>query len=189
MTQSFPNARIEEAHSGSDALMTLSKQPYDLYIVDLELPDMTGFELMERIRKESPRAKIIAHTMHDELWYYRKLEASGVDGIVYKSASSDQIVQATKIVMDGGRYLCDKAQEQRKNRHRTLRKDQELSERELHVLHCIAAGKNTSEIADELCISVNTVETHRRHLNEKLDATNVATLIMHAVAKGLLPIH
>lgn len=65
---------------------------------------------------------------------------------------------------------------------------EELTQRELDVLKCISEGKNTQEIAQDLCVSTNTVDTHRRHLLDKLDAKNVADLIMTAVSRGIIPI-
>ena len=66
---------------------------------------------------------------------------------------------------------------------------EELTQRELDVLKCISEGKNTQEIAQDLCVSTNTVDTHRRHLLDKLDAKNVADLIMTAISRGIIPIH
>lgn len=71
---------------------------------------------------------------------------------------------------------------------RTKRRREELTLRELDVLKRISEGKNTQEIAQELCVSTNTVDTHRRHLMDKLDARNVADLIMTAISKGIIPI-
>ena len=65
---------------------------------------------------------------------------------------------------------------------------EELTQRELDVLKCISEGKNTQEIAQDLCVSTNTVDTHRRHLLDKLDAKNVADLIMTAISRGIIPI-
>ena len=65
---------------------------------------------------------------------------------------------------------------------------EELTQRELDVLKCIFEGKNTQEIAQDLCVSTNTVDTHRRHLLDKLDAKNVADLIMTAISRGIIPI-
>ena len=70
----------------------------------------------------------------------------------------------------------------------TMSVGKDLSEREMAVLQCIAQGMNTNEVAEKLCISVNTVETHRRHLNEKLGARNTASLVMNAVRFGLIAV-
>lgn len=176
---------IDSAPSLKGTLQCIQSTNYDLYIVDLELIDSDGFNIIDNIRNVYPDARIIVNTMHDELWYYRKLEQYEVDSIVYKSLDSTELVKAIRTVLSGGTFYCKIAQELAKKKKKSLL-GQPLSEREKKVLKCIAEGKNTNEIAEELFISVNTVETHRRHLNEKLDAKNVASLIMKAVSKGLL---
>ncbi len=178
---------IDTAKTGLKAL-EMMQHSYDIYMIDLELPDISGIDLIKSIRQNAPEVKIIVHTMHNELWYTKQLDQLGVNGIVYKSVDSKQIIEAITSVLDGKNYRstttpATPAQERRAKKVRKV-----LSKRELEVLKCISQGKSTAEIARELCITVNTVETHHRHLNEKLNATNMASLIMHAVAKGLLPI-
>lgn len=180
--------QTDTATSGTEALEKIRRKAYDLYILDIEMPDISGFEVLEHIRNEYPKAKIIVNTMHDEVWYYKKIESYNVDAVVYKSVDTGQIVTAINTVLDGGKYFSKPPKSTPPKRRKTSQYGKELSKRELEVLRCIAQGKNTAEIAAELCISVNTVETHHRHLNEKLEATNMATLIMHAVTRGLLPI-
>ncbi len=183
-------AVIDSSSTGVEALSKIREHPYDIYILDLELPDFSGFDLIDRIRISDPSARIVIHTMHDELWYYKRLAVYNPSGIVFKSSDTNQIIECVRKVLSDEKYLCSKALEfQEKEEKRKSKVGMDLTERELRVLKCIAEGKNTAEIAQSLYISINTVETHRRHLNEKLDATNVATLLMHAVAKGLLPIH
>ena len=180
---------VERARNGHQALDKIIAKRYDLYILDLELPDMTGFELIEYVRSRYPEAKIIIHTMHDELWYHRKLDEYDVDGIVLKSSGAEQLVKAIRCVMEDGTYLCNEVEElERRKPVKVMRMGQNLSEREISVLQYIAKGLNTTEIAERLCISVNTVETHRRHLNEKLNAKNTASLIMNAVKCGALTV-
>ena len=186
----FPDSFvIDAARSGREALRKIAETKYDLYIIDLELPDMTGFEVIEGIRQRYGSAKIIVHTQHDELWYLRKLNACHVDGVCLKSSDSQHIVNAIRGVMNGNTYrVTDNIHETNKSMKCGMPHGKDLSEREMAVLNCIAQGKSTNEMAEELCISVNTVETHRRHLNEKLSAKNTASLIMQAVKCGLLTV-
>ncbi len=160
---------IEPASSLENTLQIIKDKSYVLYIVDLELSDAEGFKVIEEIRKKYPQAHIIINTMHDELWYYKKLEPYKVNGIVYKSSDSSELIYAIRNVLKGETYYCSKAKELAKYKKKSLF-GQPLSDREMKILKCIAEGKNTNEIAEELCISVNTVETHRRHINEKLDS-------------------
>ena len=187
---SFPGTfDVHSAKTGREALRKIAETRYSLYILDLELPDITGFEVIDYIRRNYSDSRIIVHTQHDELWYHRKLVKYHVNGICLKSTDSQNLVEAIHQVMNGDNYLFSKVAVESKSKvfdTKSLGKD--LSEREMSVLKCISLGHSTTEIATELCISENTVETHRRHLNEKLGAKNTASLIMNAVKCGLLTV-
>ena len=187
---SFPGTfDVHSAKTGREALRKIAETRYSLYILDLELPDITGFEVIDYIRRNYSDSRIIVHTQHDELWYHRKLVKYHVNGICLKSTDAQNLVEAIQQVMNGDSYLFSKAAVESKSKVfdiKSLGKD--LSEREMSVLKRISLGHSTTEIATELCISENTVETHRRHLNEKLGAKNTASLIMNAVKCGLLTV-
>ena len=127
--------------------------------------------------------------MHEEIWFIKDLIQSAVDGILFKSIDSTKIAEAIRRVLDGGTYYSPYAEHVRAQMRRSDEgRREELTLRELDVLKRISEGKNTQEIAQELCVSTNTVDTHRRHLMDKLDARNVADLIMTAISKGIIPI-
>ena len=112
-----------------------------------------------------------------------------VDGILFKSVDACKVVEAIRQVLGGGTYYCAYAEQIRSQMKRMDGNHRgELTLRELDVLKRISEGKNTQEIAEELCVSTNTVDTHRRHLMEKLGARNVADLIMTAISRGIIPI-
>lgn len=169
-------------HKAQGVISTLdSGIQYDIFIVDLELPDMDGFLLIDEIRKRKPEAKIIVSTVHDEIWTLRKMLARKVDAIIYKSGGSSEIISAIEEIIDGNSYYCKEVHDALK-----LAEDKSLhpSSRELEVLGMIANGKTTKEIAEALFVSDNTVEAHRKALLSKLGAANVADLIMKSIAKG-----
>ena len=154
------------ASSGQEALHLIASQRFNLFVLDMELPDM-----------------------HEEIWFIKDLIQSAVDGILFKSIDSTKIAEAIRRVLDGGTYYCPYAEHVRAQMRRSDEgRREELTLRELDVLKRISEGKNTQEIAQELCVSTNTVDTHRRHLMDKLDARNVADLIMTAISKGIIPI-
>lgn len=177
------------ASSGQEALLLIASQCFNLFLLDMELPDMSGMDIISHIREKDPNARIIVNTVHEEIWFIKNLILSNVDGILFKSIDSNKIVEAVRRVLDGEKYYCPYAEHVRVQMKRSEegRKD-ELTLRELDVLKRISEGKNTQEIASELCVSPNTVDTHRRHLMEKLGARNVADLIMTAISKGIIPI-
>ncbi|MDE6555497.1 MAG: response regulator transcription factor [Duncaniella sp.] len=169
------------AHGLIDSLDNSRK--YDFYIVDLELPDMDGFVLIEMIRARNPIAKLIVSTMHDEIWTLRKLLARDVNAIIYKSSGGNEIIAAIREVLAGNTYYCDEV-----TKALGVARDSSLhpSVRELEVLYHIAQGKTSREIAGLMYVSENTIEAHRKSLFSKLEAVNVADLIVKAIDKGYL---
>lgn len=177
------------ASSGQEALQLITSQRFNLFVLDMELPDMSGMDIIVRIREKDPQARIIVNTMHEEIWFIKNLIQCSVDGILFKSIDSTKIAEAIRRVLGGETYYCPYAEHVRAQMKRSDEgRREELTLRELDVLKRISEGKNTQEIAQELCVSTNTVDTHRRHLMDKLDARNVADLIMTAISKGIIPI-
>lgn len=158
-------------------------QSYDFYIIDLELPDLDGFVLIEMIRARNPVAHIIVSTVHDEIWTLRKLLAREVNAVIYKSGDGNEIVIAINEILNGRNYYCDAV-------IRALNAAGDSashpSSRELEVLYQIAQGKTSREIAAAMFVSENTVEAHRKSLFVKLGAVNGVDLIIKAIGKGYL---
>ena len=180
---------VYAATSGKELLDMLKTHTPSLYIMDLELPDADGFALAADIKRMNPVARIIVCTMHEEVWFIKNLIHCEVDGILFKSVDACKVVEAIRQVLGGGTYYCAYAEQIRSQMKRMDGNHRgELTLRELDVLKRISEGKNTQEIAEELCVSTNTVDTHRRHLMEKLGARNVADLIMTAISRGIIPI-
>lgn len=158
-------------------------QSFDFYIIDLELPDLDGFVLIEMIRARNPVAHIIVSTVHDEIWTLRKLLAREVNAIIYKSGEGNEIITAIEEILNGNNYYCEDV-------HKTLRAANDSSThpsvRELEVLYQIAQGKTSREIAAAMFVSENTIEAHRKSLFAKLGAINGVDLIVKAIGKGYL---
>lgn len=177
------------ASSGYEVGLLAASQHFDLFVLDMELPDVSGLELISTLRNLDPQTCILVNTMHEEIWYIKNLLQCGVNGILFKSTDSGKITEAIRRVLAGETYYCPYAEHVRTQMKRLEEKrPEDLTLRELDVLKRISEGKNTQEIARELCVSTNTVDTHRRHLMEKMGARNVADLIMTAISKGIIPI-
>jgi hypothetical protein len=156
---------------------------YDFFILDLELPDLDGFVLIEMIRARNPIAHIIVSTVHDEIWTLRKLLARDVNAIIYKSGNSDEIVTAMLEILEGRQYYCAAA---RKALGEAGDSSLHPSAREMEVLYQIYLGKTSKEIAETLFVSENTVEAHRKSLFLKLGAVNVVDLVVKAQQRGYI---
>ncbi len=173
-----------EAFSKSRALLDRARQhPFDIYLVDVELPDMGASDLIDQIRAGQPDAKILINTMHEETWIVKKLTEKKVNGVLYKSGELTMLLDAIMAVINGQTYYCRKF---RKTQERLKAQNDSLSDRELDVLHYIAKGFSTKEISTLLFISENTVENHRKSLFRKLQAHNMADLIVKALGAGYI---
>ena len=186
LEQSFPKATVYTAYTGEEAMRTISQKHIDMVSIDLELPDMSGFNLIDHIRAERPNVKIMVNTVHDEIWTVKRLSERHVEGIVFKSAKASWFIEAVGRLLNGGTYYDRNARSLIKSINTQSAEETGLSAREVDVLRLIANGCNTEEIAARLELSPNTIETHRRHLLCKLDVRNSAELVRRAITSGIL---
>ena len=175
---------VEKFCAASDLISRMDQgESFDFYIIDLELPDVDGFVLIEMVKARNQMAHIIVSTVHDEIWTLRKLLARDVNAIIYKSGEGAEIITAIQTILGGDNYYCESV-------HKVLDSagDNSLhpSSRELEVLYQIAQGKTSREIAAAMFVSDNTIEAHRKSLFAKLGAVNAADLIVKAFDKGYL---
>ena len=173
-----------EAFSKAQALLDrITSRHFSVYIVDVELADIEIGELLDKIREVQPEARIIINTMHEEMWVVNKMTEKKVNGVIYKSGDLNQLLEAIAAVTSGRQYFCKKF---RRAQSSLQPQDQIISNRELEVLVQIAKGYSTKEIATNLFISENTVENHRKNLFHKLQAHNMADLIIKTIATGYI---
>ena len=184
---------IAEAEDGRQAVRCVEKLGPDLLLMDLSMPRMSGIDAISEIKKRYPETKIIALTVHKTEEYLLTTLQAGAEGYVLKDATHDELVMAIHNVMAGKPYLSPGISEkiiegylEGKEGSLSLSSWQKLSQREREVLKLIAEGYKNKEIAEELCISLKTVEKHRANLMKKLDLHNAAGLTVYAVEKGLV---
>jgi len=184
---------VAEAEDGRQAVRCVEKLGPDLLLMDLSMPRMSGIDAISEIKKRYPETKIIALTVHKTEEYLLTTLQAGADGYVLKDATHDELVMAIHNVMAGKPYLSPGISEkiiegylEGKEGSLSLSSWQKLSQREREVLKLIAEGYKNKEIAEELCISLKTVEKHRANLMKKLDLHNAAGLTVYAVEKGLV---
>lgn len=176
--------RVDKATTAKDAIELVKEHPFDILIIDIELPDMSGFSLLAQLRALRPDVSVIFHSMHEEFWIIKQMMNSGADAIVLKSDDISELRKAVEHVMAGDSYYSSRYKEY----CLAYEKHQVLTDREQDVLKAIAEGKKTAEIADELFVSCNTVEFHRKRLFRKLGASNMAELIKKAIERGFMRI-
>lgn len=180
------NAVCYTASNLDELLNLLQLRTYNLLILDLELSGTDGFQVINEVRSVIPECKILIYSMHEEPWILASLLPYNIDGILSKNTPTDDLVNAVKIIMLGGAFYS-KAYENIVNRTRMQRVTEDgikLSIREKEVLAYISKGYTTRAIAETLCLSTNTVATHRKRLMKKLNAKNAADLALRG--KGLI---
>lgn len=202
LRSAFPKTGFITARSGEEALDAVRGTHVDLAVLDLELPDIPGFRLIELLRGEAPGIRIVVNTVHEEIWTLRQLEQSGVDGTVFKSVDSSELIQTVRRVLEApaacntqkspAQFPAQRNPGQRQpsltvSSSKTGTGCSPLSPKELEVLRLVADGKDSREIASILYITENTVESHRSHIMRKLGATNAADIVMKAITLGLIP--
>lgn len=192
LSSSFDGSRVYIAQNASQLLSLMKLYQFSVFIVDIELPDMDGFELIHIIKNQSSEAKIIVSTMHEEVWIVNKLKSPEINGVVLKASAGIHIVDAVMTVLNGGTYYCPEFKKIYKEKEKSNSVADEQSSmptvRELEILKAIAKGMNTHEISESLFISENTVEWHRKNLMLKFGARNATDLVVKALSKGFLSI-
>lgn len=173
--------------SGKEAAKLIAERDYDIYILDVGLPDISGFDLITQIRELNENARIIVNTMHEEIWIVNQLAQSGVNAIILKSSTVSELVNAIRSVLQGESYTCPRFASIYEKLHRNsfeMLPKEGPTRREKDVLQAVAKGLSTHEIAKMLNISENTVETFRKRLINKFDAKNAIDMVMKALAQG-----
>jgi DNA-binding NarL/FixJ family response regulator len=171
---------ITEAGTGYQALECLRAQHFDLAIVDLSMPGMSGLTLIGRIKSEFPSVAILVLTMHAEEQYAMRAFQAGASGYVTKDSASSELVEAVRKVSNHGVFVTAHLAErviQQLNGQQIAQPTHSLSNRELEVLQRIVGGQRPVDIANELHLSIKTVSTHKRRILEKLHLDSTAALI------------
>jgi DNA-binding NarL/FixJ family response regulator len=181
--------QVAEAASGFQALEWLRRHDAGLAIVDLTMPGMGGLELIARLRTEFPALRVLVLSMHAEEQYALRAFQAGAHGYVTKDRAPAELVNAVTKVAGGGAYvsasLAERMVQQLSGAHAAPR-HAALSNRELEVLRRICNGQRLSEIAQALHLSIKTVSTHKRHIQDKLELPSMAALIRYGMEQGLV---
>ena len=180
------------AYNGREALeQVLLLQP-DIIFMDIAMPELNGIEATRLIREKNSSSKIIALTQHEENEYVVQFLNAGGNGYMLKNSKKEEFKDAIKAVLRNQRYLSYELSHNLLNSVISKGSDPEgkksvhLTRREIEIIKKIAEEKNNQEIADELNISLRTVETHRRNIMQKLEAKSVISLLKYASQQKLI---
>jgi DNA-binding NarL/FixJ family response regulator len=181
---------IGQASTGPEAIdMALAMHP-DVLVLDIGLPGVDGLQVARTLTAQLPDLKVLALSVHSEAPYVHGMLNAGAAGYVDKSSAYSELVRAIRIVSEDKIYLSPSvtrgALANQANGTYTSAAGSHISQREREVLKLLAEGKRSIQIAQELHISVATVEAHRRNIMRKLDLHTIAELTRYAVREGLV---
>ncbi|HLG96161.1 MAG TPA: response regulator transcription factor [Bryobacteraceae bacterium] len=184
---------VAEASDGKQAVEASEASKPDVVVVDIAMPHLNGIEAAQRILSVSPNSSIVVLSMHaDESYVLRALKA-GAKGYLLKDSAEGDLIEAIKAVTRGKTFFSSEITKMlaedyvREIRARGMDDSYELlTPREREILQLLAEGKSNKDIATILNLSLYTVETHRRNLQDKLNLHSFAELILYAVRKGVI---
>ena len=178
---------IGEAGNGNEILNLIIRERPDLAILDISMTGISGLEIAEEIRNKKVDTKVIFLTMHNDPLTAKKAILSGASGYIIKDNAFEDLLYAIRAVASGGKFISPSISEKVLNSCMAKEVGNHiLTVRESEILRLIASGLSNKQIADKLCISVKTVETHRARIMQKLDLHTTADLVRYAIRTGLL---
>ncbi|MBC7851451.1 MAG: response regulator transcription factor [Chitinophagaceae bacterium] len=176
---------IGTATNAFDAMSKLKSISIDVAIVDINLPEITGIELTAKIKKEFPKIQVLAMSTFKERSYISQMIQNGASGYLVKSASREEIEEAILCAHEGKLYLSMDINTLDINKH-IQSPVPVISTREKEILQLISNGLTNTQIANQLFISLHTVDTHRKNLLAKFQVNNTASLIKLAAQHQLI---
>ncbi len=178
-----------EAANGVEALKMLRAEKFDVILLDISMPEKNGIDTLKLVLERNKDARILILSMYPEDQYAVRLMKAGASGYLTKETAPEQLVEAIRSVVAGKKHISPTLAElllqecgidSAKPLHKTL------SDREYQVLRMIGSGKQVSEIAETLSLSVKTVSTYRAHILEKMKLKNNAELTYYVMQNGLI---
>lgn len=191
MLSGYPELDVVYTTTESQDFLTyVAAAQVDIVLLDINMPELDGLELCSRILATRRDIKVIAFSSFDDTNYVKQILRKGAMGYVLKNASRQTLVDAITSVYNGNEYIDDTIQKaivrESVTGQRRSMFEIPLTKREKEVLKLIAEEYTNQEIADNLFLSLRTIETHRANLSQKLGAKNTASLVKEAIKRGLI---
>lgn len=180
---------VDEAENGQEVLRKAAKKKYDIIVLDISMPGKSGLEVLKELRQKKPNSAVLILSIHPEENYAVRVLKAGASGYINKSSASDELVQAIRTVVAGGKYITPKTAEKlvKEIKFDTVKsRHEKLSDREYQVMCMIASGKTVKEISEYLCLSIKTISTYRARILEKMKMKNNSELTFYAIKHELI---
>lgn len=189
LLEEFPSAEIIETSDAATLFLKVLRENWDVVITDISMPDKSGLEVLQQIRRDYPKLPVLILSAHSEDQYAIRSLKAGASGYLCKDSASEELVNAVRRILMGKKYITASLAEKL-----AFHLDQEadrpphesLSDREFEVMKLIAGGKVVSEIAAQLFLSVTTISTYRARILTKMDLKTNYDLTRYAMENDLL---
>jgi len=186
---------IGEASSGNELLDMLKTHKPDVIILDISMKGLSGIEVTRQISSLYPEIRIMILSMHtDEEFVINSIKA-GAKGYLPKDTSKEELLDAVKILYEGGEYYSKLVSDNFLKNYikkfkieQNLMENDDLTQREIEILKLAASGLSNKEIADKLFISTKTVDAHKNHIMQKLKLKNTAEMVLYAVKNKIIEV-
>ncbi|HXD79925.1 MAG TPA: response regulator transcription factor [Puia sp.] len=189
LLEEFPTAEIVETPDAATLFLKVLREEWDVVITDISMPDKSGLEVLQQIRRDYPRLPVLILSAHSEDQYAIRSLKAGASGYLCKDSASEELVGAMRRILLGKRYITASLAEKlafQLDQDADRLPHESLSDREFEVLKFLAAGKSVSEIAGQLCLSVTTISTYRARILAKMDLKTNYDLTRYAMENKLL---
>lgn len=180
---------VGEASNGRELLDLIRKEPTDVVLIDISMPGRSGLDVLQEIKHDHPKLPVLVFSMHPEDRYAIRALRIGAAGYLTKESPPAELVKAIRKIVSGGKYVSPPLAEKlaiglESASNRPLHEN--LSDREFQVMCMIATGKAVSEIAEELSLSISTVNTYRSRILDKMQMHTNAELTRYAIQNQLI---
>lgn len=183
---------IQEAEDGLDFLEKLNSiDSVDIVLMDISMPNMNGIDATKKCIEQKPDTKILALSMFGDEEYYYKMIHAGVQGFVLKESGSKELEHAMDEILDGDNFFSPRLLKNiilNKEEKEKRKIDCDFTDREMEVLELTCRGYSNKEIADKLCLSSRTIESHKSNLYTKTETNNTVNLVMYAIKNDFIKV-
>jgi DNA-binding NarL/FixJ family response regulator len=188
LEESLTSAEIGEAASGNETLTCLQRKSWDLLVLDINMPDRSGIDILRHVRAGHPATRVLVFSGYPERQYALNVLRAGASGYIAKDSAPDELLKAVRTVMQGRRYVSEGLAELllQDLDHGDQPLHSQLSQREFQIFGKLAAGLGVSEIGRELSLSVKTVSTYRTRILEKMGMKSNAELTSYALRNEII---
>ena len=178
-----PKVKAVEILDASQPLgQQLAKQSHDLVVFDYSLFSAALAQELHQVVVDFPRVHFLVISDNDDPMRVRQFISAGIKGFLTKRCSEEEIQTALKLIQDGGKFYCQSVIELIADQEQNP--ELELSEREMEIIHLVTQGNSSAQIADQLHVSIHTVNSHRKNILKKLGLKSPTELIIYAVKQG-----